>query len=95
MEVIIYYDSKDAIALAENPKSYSLSKHIDIQRHYQREKIEDESIEFKFILIQQQIADELTKALTKEKFCPSWTLFRLGKNCSLSESWLFLFIVLQ
>ncbi len=48
-EVIIYYDNQGAIALAKNPESRARSKHIDIQWHYQREKIEDGSIEFKFI----------------------------------------------
>ena len=66
--VVIYCDNQGAIALAKNPESHARSKHIDIQWHYQREKIEDGSVEFKFIPTEQQIADGLTKALTKEKF---------------------------
>ena len=66
--VVIYCDNQGAIVLAKNPESHARSKHIDIQWHYQREKIEDGSVEFKFIPTEQQIADGLTKALTKEKF---------------------------
>ena len=66
--VVIYCDNQGAITLAKNPESHARSKHIDIQWHYQREKIEDGSVEFKFIPTEQQIADGLTKALTKEKF---------------------------
>ncbi len=38
-------------------KSHARSKHIDIQCYYHREKIENGSIEFKFIPTEQQIAD--------------------------------------
>ncbi len=37
--VIIYCDNQGAIALAKNPKSHARSKHIDIQWHYQRERL--------------------------------------------------------
>ena len=66
--VIIHCDNQGAIALAKNPESHARSKHIDIQWHYQRERIEDGSVEFRHIPTEEQIADSLTKALTREKF---------------------------
>lgn len=66
--VIIHCDNQGAIALAKNPESHARSKQIDIQWHYQRERIEDGSVEFRYIPTEEQIADGLTKALTKEKF---------------------------
>lgn len=36
---IIYCDNQGAVALANNPESQARSKHIDIQWHYQREKL--------------------------------------------------------
>ena len=84
--VIIYCDNQGAIALAKNPESHARSKHIDIQWHYQREKIEDGSIEFKFIQTEQQIADGLTKALTKEKFLIFRRALGLEEYRPLSES---------
>ena len=66
--VIIHCDNQGAIALAKNPESHARSKHIDIQWHYQRERIEDGSVEFRYIPTEEQIADGLTKALTREKF---------------------------
>ncbi len=66
--VIIHCDNQEAIAPAKNPKSHARSKHIDIHRHYQREQIGDRSVEFRYISTEEQIADGLTKALTREKF---------------------------
>lgn len=66
--VIIHCDNQGAIALSKNPQAHSRSKHIDIQWHYQREKIEDGSVELRYIPTDQQIADGLTKPLSKDKF---------------------------
>ncbi len=65
---IIYYDNQGAIALAKNLESHARSKHIDIEWHYQREKVADGSITLKYLPTSEQIADGLTKLLTKEKF---------------------------
>ena len=51
--VIIHCDKQSAIALAKNPKSHSRSKQIDIQWHYQRVKVEDGSVELKYIATKQ------------------------------------------
>lgn len=59
---------------------------IDNQWHYQREKIEDQSIEFKFILTEPQIADGLTKSLTKENYLIFGFVLGLEKYRSLSQS---------
>ncbi len=45
--VIIYCENQGAIALAKNPESHFWSKHIDIQWHYQREKVEEGSVKLK------------------------------------------------
>lgn len=66
--VIIHCDNQGAIALAKNPEFHARSKHIDIQWHYQRKRIEDGSVEFSYIQTEEKIADGLTKALTREKF---------------------------
>ena len=65
---IIYCDNQGAVALAKNPESHARSKHIDIQWHYQREKVADGSVTLKYVPTSEQIADGLTKPLAKEKF---------------------------
>ena len=66
--IIIHCDNQGAIALAKNPDSHSRSKHIDIQWHYQRERLEDGSVELRYIPTEEQLADGLTKALPREQF---------------------------
>jgi hypothetical protein len=43
-------------------------KHIDIQNHYCREKVNDGTVEFQYIPTGKQVADVLTKALAKDRF---------------------------
>ncbi len=66
--ITIYCDNQGAVALAKNPESHARSKHIDIQWHYQKEKVEDGSVQLKYIPTEEQIADCPTKPWTKEKF---------------------------
>lgn len=65
---VIYCDNQGAIALAKNPKFHGRSKHIDIQHHYVREKVEDGTVGLKYIETSKQIADGLTKPLSKVPF---------------------------
>jgi hypothetical protein len=58
-------DNQGCIALAKNPTHHSRTKHIDIQYHFIREKIEDEVIELQYCPSQHMVADVLTKALPK------------------------------
>ena len=66
--VIIHCDNQGAISFKKNLRSHVRSKHIDIQGHYQRNKIEDGTVELRYIPIDQQIVDKLTKLLSKDKF---------------------------
>ena len=52
------------IALARNPVHHARSKHIDIQHHFVREKIESKEIEISYMTTDEMIADALTKSLT-------------------------------
>jgi hypothetical protein len=58
-------DNQGCIALAKNPTHHSRTKHIDIQYHFIREKIEHEVIDLQYCPSQYMVADVLTKALPK------------------------------
>ena len=64
----VFEDSEGAIALAENPKSSSNSKHIHVRHHFLRELVEKETISIEHVDSEEQHADILTKALPREKF---------------------------
>jgi Reverse transcriptase (RNA-dependent DNA polymerase)/gag-polypeptide of LTR copia-type len=65
---VIWCDNQGAIALAKNPANHARTKHIDINHHWQREVIEAGDVEMKYISTQSQVADGLTKPLSRDRF---------------------------
>jgi len=64
---IIRSDNQGCISLAKNSVHHARTKHIDIQHHFVREKLEDGEVEVIFCKTEEMVADVLTKGLTKEK----------------------------
>ena len=81
---IIYSDSQSAIALSENPKYHSRSKHVDTQFHFTREKVQSTEIAIHYIPTSDMTADILTKALPRDKHYHC--LHRLGMSSYSSDS---------
>ncbi|XP_071694263.1 uncharacterized mitochondrial protein AtMg00810-like [Rutidosis leptorrhynchoides] len=61
----IYCDNASAIALASNPIQHARTKHIEIDCHFVRDKMKAGQISTIFIPSSQQVADVLTKGLSK------------------------------
>jgi hypothetical protein len=74
---VINEDNQGAIQLARNPVHHQRTKHIDIQHHYIRERVESGCIQLDYCHTQKQLADILTKPLVYEKFCAQLTLLNL------------------
>ena len=55
------------MALAKYPTNHDRSKHIDVQHHFVREKIENKIVELKYCPMQYMIADILTKTLAGDR----------------------------
>ena len=68
LAVTIFCDNQGAQALARNPTSHARSKHIDIQQHFVRDKVQDGTLDLQHVSSNDQIADGLTKPLPKDKF---------------------------
>jgi hypothetical protein len=66
--VEILEDNNSAIALAHDPAFHARVKHIDIQYHFVREKIESAEVDVQHIPSCEMIADCLTKPLPKPLF---------------------------
>ena len=64
---IIYSDSQSAIALSENPKFHSRSKHVDTQYHFTREKVLTQEIQLQYVQTANMTANIFTKSLPKDK----------------------------
>ncbi|CAL8163118.1 unnamed protein product [Prunus armeniaca] len=72
----LYCDNKAAIAIADNPVQHDHTKHVEVDRHFVKEKLDAEIISFPFISSEYQLADVLTKAVSTTVFLNS--LDKLG-----------------
>ncbi|HEX4706357.1 MAG TPA: reverse transcriptase domain-containing protein, partial [Candidatus Udaeobacter sp.] len=63
----IFIDNQSAIAIARNPEFHDRTKHIEVRYHFLRQKIENREIELEYIPTGEQVADALTKGLSREK----------------------------
>lgn len=61
-------DNTAAISMAKNPVFHQWQKHIDVQFHFVREEIESGRMAISYTKTEHQIADILTKPLTRERF---------------------------
>ncbi|PNX73271.1 pentatricopeptide repeat-containing protein mitochondrial-like [Trifolium pratense] len=64
----LYSDSKAAICIAHNPVQHDRTKHIEIDRHFIKEKLDAGIICLPFVTSNQQTADILTKSLARPTF---------------------------
>ncbi|GJU87142.1 hypothetical protein Tco_1294688 [Tanacetum coccineum] len=72
------------IAMSGCCAQHSRSKHIDIQHHFIREQVEKAVVELYFVMMDYQLADIFTKALTRKRF--EFLLSRLGMKSMTPET---------
>ncbi|XP_040362272.1 uncharacterized protein LOC112202395 [Rosa chinensis] len=72
----LYCDNKAAIEIAHNPVQHDRTKHVEVDRHFIKEKLDGQIIMFPFVPTEEQLADILTKALSSKAFYDS--LDKLG-----------------
>lgn len=65
---VIWCDSQSAINLAKNPGQHGKAKHIELKYHFIRDMVKQEKVVLQYCKTNEQVADCLTKALSKEKF---------------------------
>ncbi|RDY13299.1 Copia protein, partial [Mucuna pruriens] len=68
MPMKLYCDNKAAISIAQNPVQHNRTKHVEIDRHFIKEKIECGVICLPFFPSLQQITNIFTKGIHKPSF---------------------------
>ncbi|KAL5775476.1 hypothetical protein ACOSP7_013033 [Xanthoceras sorbifolium] len=64
----IFCDNQAAIRIAKNPVHHDRNKYVEIDQHFIKEKLDDESVNLLYTSTHLQIADILTKALPRTNF---------------------------
>jgi hypothetical protein len=62
----LYIDNKSGISVAKNPEHHGRMKHLDLRFYWLREAVEEGMIDPIYVPTEQQLADILTKAVTKK-----------------------------
>jgi hypothetical protein len=82
--VVIRCDNQGAISLTKNPTHHAWTKHIDVQHHFVRKRVENEEVRFEYCATEHMVADVFIKALSKERHHKLINMF--GLETSQSES---------
>ena len=61
-------DNKVVISISENPLQHDITKHVEIDRHFIKEKLIGGLIELPFVRSEDQLADILTKTVNGNTF---------------------------
>ena len=61
-------DNKAAISISENPVQHDKTKHVEIDRHFIKENLEEKIVEILYVKSEDQLADILTKAVSAKSF---------------------------
>ncbi|PRQ43270.1 putative RNA-directed DNA polymerase [Rosa chinensis] len=72
----LYCDNKAAIDISQNPVQHDRTKHVEVDRHFIKEKLDAKIISFPFVPTEEQLADILTKGVSRKAFYDS--LSKLG-----------------
>ncbi|XP_060964985.1 retrovirus-related Pol polyprotein from transposon RE2 [Cannabis sativa] len=64
----LYCDNKAAIAIAHNPVLHDRTKHVEVDKHFTKEKIESGQVCMPYVSSEDQVADIFTKGLCKKQF---------------------------
>ena len=81
----LYCDNKSAIGIAHNPVQHDRTKHVEVDRHFIKEKIESGLICIPYVPTGEQLADILTKGVQNPSF--KGILDKLGMKNLFHPAW--------
>ncbi|GJX27387.1 hypothetical protein Tco_0233683 [Tanacetum coccineum] len=87
-KITLFCDNQIALYLARNPAFHSKTKHIRVLYHFVHEKVEEGTMDMQKIHTDDNVADNLTKAINCDKFI--WC----RSSCGLAETPVSLFSTL-
>ena len=64
----LYCDNKAAISVAHNPVLHDHTKHVEVDKHFIKEKVDNGLVCMTYIPTEEQVTDVFTKGLHKRQF---------------------------
>ena len=81
----LYCENKATCDIAHNPVQHDWTKHVEVDRFFIKENLDEEIVEFPEIWLEDQLADILTKAVSSRVF--SKFLGKLGMCDIYAPTW--------
>ena len=66
--MLLHCDNKAVISIANNPVQHDQTKHMEVNRHFIKDHLNQGIINLPFVSSQTQLADILTKAVSGKMF---------------------------
>ncbi|KAI3718276.1 hypothetical protein L6452_19140 [Arctium lappa] len=82
-KILIYCDSRSAIAISANLVQHTKTKHIDVRYHFIKDHVEKGTIELFFVKTDYQLADLFTKPLDEKRF--NFLISKIGEALQVKE----------
>ena len=82
---VIHCDNQSCIKLSENPVFHDRPKHIEIKYHYIGDIVQRGAVKLQYIRTDEQVADILTKPLSRLKFVYFRDKLGVVENVPLAE----------
>lgn len=70
-EMNLFCDNNAAIDISQNLVQHDRTKHVEVDRHFIKQNLEQKIIQFPFVKSEDQLADILTKVVFNKNFCNS------------------------
>ena len=64
----LYCENKAVISIAHNPILHDFTKHVEVDKHFIKEKIDNRVVYMTYISIEKQVASVFTKRIYKRQF---------------------------
>lgn len=81
----LYCDNKSTISIAHNSVHHDRTKHVEVDRHFIKDKLDEGIISIEYIPISNQLDDLLTKGLSEHNH--EFLVSKLGLINIYNQAW--------